>query len=55
MEMPKIYVCSGCGYEYNPFVGDPEAEIAPGTDFTALPEEWVCPECSEEKANFIKA
>ena len=55
MELPKIYVCSGCGYEYNPFVGDPEAEIAPGTDFTALPEEWVCPECSEEKANFIKA
>ena len=55
MEMPKIYVCSGCGYEYNPFVGDPEAEIAPGTDFTALPEEWVCPECSEEKASFIKA
>lgn len=55
MEIPKIYVCSGCGYEYNPFVGDPEAEIAPGTDFTALPEEWVCPECSEEKANFIKA
>lgn len=55
MEMPKIYVCSGCGYEYNPFVGDPEAEIASGTDFTALPEEWVCPECSEEKANFIKA
>ena len=55
MELPKIYVCSGCGYEYNPFIGDPEAEIAPGTDFTALPEEWVCPECSEEKANFIKA
>ena len=55
IEIPKIYVCSGCGYEYNPFIGDPESEIAPGTDFTALPEEWVCPECSEEKANFIKA
>ena len=55
MEMPKIYVCSGCGYEYNPFVGDPEAEIAPGTDFTALPEEWVSRECGEEAANFIKA
>ena len=55
IEIPKIYVCSGCGYEYNPFIGDPESEIAPGTDFTALPDEWVCPECSEEKANFIKA
>ena len=55
IELPKIYVCSGCGYEYNPFIGDPESEVAPGTDFTALPDEWVCPECSEEKANFIKA
>ena len=55
IEIPKIYVCTGCGYEYNPFIGDPESEIAPGTDFTALPEEWVCPECSEEKATFIKA
>nr|WP_300370987.1 rubredoxin [Brachyspira sp.] len=55
IEIPKIYVCSGCGYEYNPFIGDPEAEIAPGTDFTALPDEWICPECSEEKSTFIKA
>ncbi|WP_367173825.1 FAD-binding protein, partial [uncultured Brachyspira sp.] len=55
IEIPKIYVCTGCGYEYNPLIGDPESEVAPGTDFTALPEEWVCPECSEEKTNFIKA
>lgn len=55
IELPKIYVCLGCGYEYNPFIGDPESEIAPGTDFTSLPDEWACPECSEEKANFIKA
>ena len=28
----KTYVCSGCGYEYNPMAGDPDADVAPGTD-----------------------
>lgn len=48
------YVCNGCGYEYDPGVGDPDAEIMPGTLFDALPEEWICPECGEEKQNFIE-
>ena len=47
------YVCLGCGYEYIPELGDEEGEIAPGTRFKELPEDWVCPECSEEKSNFI--
>lgn len=55
IELPKLYVCTGCGYEYNPLVGDPEAEVAPGTEFKSLPDEWVCPECSEEKSTFIEA
>ncbi|QAT49817.1 acyl-CoA dehydrogenase [Caproiciproducens sp. NJN-50] len=51
----KHYVCNGCGYEYDPAVGDPESDIQPGTLFEALPEEWICPECGEEKENFIEA
>lgn len=50
----KHYVCNGCGYEYDPAVGDPEDDIQPGTLFEALPEEWICPECGEEKENFIE-
>lgn len=50
----KHYVCNGCGYEYDPAIGDPESDIRPGTLFDALPEEWICPECGEEKANFIE-
>lgn len=50
----KTYVCNGCGYEYDPAVGDVENDIKPGTDFEALPEEWICPECGEEKENFIE-
>ena len=34
-------------------LGDEDAEIAPGTQFKDLPEDWVCPECAEPKANFI--
>lgn len=50
----KHYVCNGCGYEYDPGVGDQEGEIAPGTLFENLPEEWTCPSCSEEKGMFIE-
>lgn len=50
----KTYVCNGCGYEYDPAVGDAENDIKSGTDFKALPEEWICPECGEEKENFIE-
>lgn len=60
-QMPKPepigprYVCSGCGYEYVPELGDEESEIVPGTLFKDLPEDWVCPECAEAKDQFIQA
>ena len=60
-QMPKPepigprYVCSGCGYEYVPELGDEESEIAPGTQFQDLPADWVCPECAEAKDQFIQA
>lgn len=50
----KTYVCGGCGYEYIPELGDPDAEIAAGTLFEKLPEDWVCPECAESKEQFIE-
>ncbi|MBC2580065.1 acyl-CoA dehydrogenase family protein [Clostridium sp. DJ247] len=50
----KHYVCNGCGYEYDPGVGDPEGEVIPGTLFENLPEEWNCPACGEEKDMFIE-
>ena len=41
----KKYVCSVCGWEYDPAVGDPDNGIAPGTAFEDLPEDFVCPVC----------
>jgi len=37
------YVCTPCGYVYDPEKGDPENNIPPGTPFKELPEEWIRP------------
>jgi len=48
----KKYVCNECGYIYDPAEGDPDADIAPGTAFEDLPEDWVCPVCGAPKDKF---
>ncbi|AVQ31239.1 MULTISPECIES: acyl-CoA dehydrogenase family protein [Fusobacterium] len=50
----KRHVCNGCGYEYDPAIGDEENDIKSGTLFEALPEEWICPICGESKDMFIE-
>jgi len=53
-EKPAYHVCLGCGYEYDPAKGDPDAGAAPGTPFEKLPEGWTCPECGEPKDYFVE-
>lgn len=48
----KKYVCDVCGYVYDPAVGDPDSDIAAGTAFADLPEDWECPECGVGKEDF---
>ncbi len=48
----KKYVCTVCGYVYDPEVGDPDSDIEPGTAFEDLPEDWVCPMCGVGKESF---
>ncbi len=48
----KKYVCSICGYVYDPAVGDPENGVAPDTPFENLPDSWVCPVCGAAKSEF---
>lgn len=48
------YVCTICGYIYDPAVGDPENGVAPGTAFENLPPEWVCPVCGASQDSFEK-
>ncbi|MBR1837832.1 MAG: rubredoxin [Kiritimatiellae bacterium] len=49
------YVCSVCGYVYDPAAGDPSQGIAPGTPFEDLPADWHCPRCKQPKGRFNAA
>jgi len=46
------YVCTVCGYIYDPELGDPDNGIAPGTPFEELPKDWECPNCGAPKSDF---
>jgi rubredoxin len=48
----KKYICSVCGYVYDPEKGIPEEGIAPGTAFEDLPADFVCPVCGVGKEDF---
>lgn len=48
----KKYVCSVCGYVYDPEKGIPEEGINPGTAFEDLPDTFVCPVCGVGKEDF---
>jgi rubredoxin len=49
----KKYLCTACGYVYDPALGDPEAGVKPGTVFEDLPDDWVCPVCKLDKSVFV--
>lgn len=45
--------CGICWTVYDPAEGDSVAQIAPGTPFAELPEEWRCPNCDAPKSKFM--
>jgi rubredoxin len=48
------WVCTVCGYVYDPAKGDPDSGIAAGTQFESLPADWVCPVCGASREDFEK-
>jgi flavin reductase (DIM6/NTAB) family NADH-FMN oxidoreductase RutF/rubredoxin len=46
------FVCSVCGYIYDPAKGDPDNGVAPGTSFEEIPDSWTCPICGASKEEF---
>lgn len=46
------YICTVCGYVYDPEQGDPDSGISAGTAFEDIPEDWVCPVCGAGKEDF---
>ena len=50
--MAQQHVCIVCGFTYDPVKGAPEHGIAPGTPFEDIPEDFLCPDCGVDKADF---
>jgi len=46
------YICTNCGYVYDPAIGDPAGGIPQNTPFEKLPDDWVCPICYVSKEEF---
>ena len=50
----RKFVCEVCGWVYDESVGLPEQNVAAGTKFEDLPEDFACPLCSVGKDSFSK-
>ncbi len=46
--------CDVCGYIYDEEKGDPQNGVEPGTKFSDLPDDWICPVCGAEQEQFTK-
>ena len=46
------YVCTVCGFVYDEAEGYAEANIAPGTKWDDVPEDFECPLCGVGKDSF---
>ena len=48
------YVCTVCGYVYDPEQGDTDNGVEPGTKWENVPDDWECPVCGASKDEFEK-
>ncbi|GAA0309817.1 [NiFe]-hydrogenase assembly chaperone HybE [Rhodovulum strictum] len=48
-----ILECRICWAVYDPAEGDAFRQVLPGTPFSALPDDWTCPNCDAPRASFL--
>ncbi|MET0545030.1 MAG: rubredoxin [Caulobacterales bacterium] len=48
----KRWICLYCGFIYDEALGWPDEGIAPGTRWEDVPEDWICPDCGNDKSAF---
>jgi rubredoxin len=48
------WVCTICGYVYDPALGDPDNGVDPGTAWEDVADDWLCPICGASKDDFEK-
>ncbi len=44
--------CSVCQWVYDPATGEPNQDVQPGTPWSEVPDNFLCPECSLGKEVF---
>lgn len=49
----KRWECQQCGFVYDEAHGWPEEDIAAGTAWDDIPDDWTCPDCGAAKADFV--
>jgi rubredoxin len=49
-----VHQCKHCLTVYDAKEGDKENNIAPGTSFESLPEDYTCSLCEGSKTDFVK-
>ena len=48
------YVCTLCGFVYEPKNGDPDNGVPAGTAWEDVADDYVCPLCGVDKTMFEK-
>jgi rubredoxin len=48
----RSWMCIICGWVYEEAQGSPEDGLPPGTRWSDVPEDWVCPDCGASKDDF---
>jgi len=49
-----VMECRICWHVYDPAEGDEVGQVAPDTPFSALPNDWRCPNCDAAKSMFLE-
>lgn len=50
------YTCPVCNYVYDEKTGEPREGYPPGTLWSAIPDDFVCPDCAvRAKEDFVAA
>lgn len=48
----KTWQCQTCGFIYSEAEGLASEGLAPGTRWSEIPEDWICPDCGMAKQQF---
>ena len=48
----STYCCPGCDYVYDEAKGAPREGFPAGTAWSAIPDDWSCPDCGAAKSDF---